>query len=656
MAETRAKFMTGQDSEKAQEEKRRLKPALLAAKALADESIPSAGLSGVSAMELPAETHAAFVSDPRFSHLANNAQKAGLVTEMQQTYGNQHVQRLVQLMMGQTGSTVNRPESDSSKRLVVRERSQGARPRNGSARNTVFRWAEHEHKVIGDLAAEKAMKTPGRWSFGVKNTKPAGVGEKSTAEHWPAVSYEKFIKEEVGPLKEKCSSERGEEGEPGIGVAHYKQTMVTMAEKSFLPPPERAYMSFGDATMLGGDYFKTAEALKAAPSVNPSGMKAKMLWVAATNVNHFFPLAGKEWETQWGKAVAKAKEARAAHTSSNKDKADEATEAALRYLAVACHFQQDTFASGHQYPGALDSMTVRSIPEGQAYHGWFRRKPYHDRLCKLENGLPMQYEKMRFHGDKTADKNDITVIAEETYRALAHILSIIADKPMREGMPQFNPGPDVPAIMQDEDAATIWTEMVVQLENLSLPLARRYAEKGLWRYETSAGTPYSAQDIIEAWKTPGFLEILKDQSDGVFRSVITTLTPDKLKGELSRKQWEALLLMCARRYPAGENLGAKIIARNKDHATARALVFGQQPVEKLPLSPLEWVRIIKFLLAYSSCEDEDAIVKIVKCLVNEKGAADAINWGIGRFEMYSGLHGARWREVKQIMKGGGHHW
>jgi len=79
-------------------------------KAPADESVPFPGLSGVSAMEPPIEGHAAFLGDSRFSHPANNTQKAGLVTELQQAYGNQYVQRLLQSMKVQAKLTVSSPD------------------------------------------------------------------------------------------------------------------------------------------------------------------------------------------------------------------------------------------------------------------------------------------------------------------------------------------------------------------------------------------------------------------------------------------------------------------------------------------------------------------------------------------------------------------
>ena len=102
MTETLTKSPKGQDAEKAQEKKRRLEPAPLPAKVLADEAMPFTGLVGVSATNPSLESHAAFLGDPRFSHPANHAQKARIVTELQHNYGNRYVQRLAEGSKGVT--------------------------------------------------------------------------------------------------------------------------------------------------------------------------------------------------------------------------------------------------------------------------------------------------------------------------------------------------------------------------------------------------------------------------------------------------------------------------------------------------------------------------------------------------------------------------
>lgn len=95
MAEAQAKATQGQDAEKARERERRPEPAPELVKALAGDSIPSPDLLGDSAINPPVERHAAFLGDPRFCHSANNGQKARMMTELQQNYGNAYVQRVV---------------------------------------------------------------------------------------------------------------------------------------------------------------------------------------------------------------------------------------------------------------------------------------------------------------------------------------------------------------------------------------------------------------------------------------------------------------------------------------------------------------------------------------------------------------------------------
>lgn len=112
MAETQTKSTKGQDAEKAQEKKRRLEPAPVPMKALAGEPISFPGLLGVSAMELPIERHAALLGDPRFSHSVNNSQKAGLVTELQQNYGNAYVQRVVGRIQAKKDEALPEEEPD----------------------------------------------------------------------------------------------------------------------------------------------------------------------------------------------------------------------------------------------------------------------------------------------------------------------------------------------------------------------------------------------------------------------------------------------------------------------------------------------------------------------------------------------------------------
>jgi len=86
----------GQDAEKAQERTRRPEPAPEHLTGLAGETVLLDALLGGSVADPRAERHAAILGDPRFSHPANAAQRARMVSELQETYGNAHVQRVIE--------------------------------------------------------------------------------------------------------------------------------------------------------------------------------------------------------------------------------------------------------------------------------------------------------------------------------------------------------------------------------------------------------------------------------------------------------------------------------------------------------------------------------------------------------------------------------
>ena len=149
MTETLTKSPKGQDAEKAQEKKRRLEPAPLPAKSLADESISFSGLLGVSAMEPPMESHVALLGDPRFSHSGNNIQKARMVTELQETYGNQYVQRLVESQTSQAEPTIISTDNE-----YERETDRVADGVTQISDSEVPRQAEEEMLRVAPLGAD----------------------------------------------------------------------------------------------------------------------------------------------------------------------------------------------------------------------------------------------------------------------------------------------------------------------------------------------------------------------------------------------------------------------------------------------------------------------------------------------------------------------
>jgi hypothetical protein len=164
MAETLTKSIMGQDAERAQDKKRRLEPAPLPMKALADEAIPFSGLLGVSAMELPLESHAAFLGDPRFSHPANNTHKARMAMQLQQIYGNQYVQRLVESFNVQGKLTVGSPD-DQYEREADRVADAVTRAPASSIQRQVEEEKEEEEepiqtKLTSDIQVQRQEEEP----------------------------------------------------------------------------------------------------------------------------------------------------------------------------------------------------------------------------------------------------------------------------------------------------------------------------------------------------------------------------------------------------------------------------------------------------------------------------------------------------------------
>jgi hypothetical protein len=164
MAETLTKSAKSQDAEKGQEKRKRPEPAPEHEKALADESIPFPGLLGVSAMEPPIEGHAAFLGDPRFSHPANNTQKARMVTNLQGAYGNQYVQRLVESLNVQAKLTVSSPDDQ-----YEREADRVADTVTRASASSIQRQAEEEeeeeeepiqNKLTSDVQVKRQAEEP----------------------------------------------------------------------------------------------------------------------------------------------------------------------------------------------------------------------------------------------------------------------------------------------------------------------------------------------------------------------------------------------------------------------------------------------------------------------------------------------------------------
>ncbi|TEU14613.1 MAG: hypothetical protein E3J25_04710 [Anaerolineales bacterium] len=160
------------------------------------------------------------------------------------------------------------------------------------------------------------------------------------------------------------------------------------------------------------------------------------------------------------------------------------------------------------------------------------------------------------------------------------------------------------------------------------------------------------------------LRILKAQSDAVFRSTVNKLTPDYIDSGVDGEEWDTFLLLCAQKYQAGKNVGASLIASEKNDDAGRMLVtgglcgipslVGSHRMDRL--SGTEWVGVINALLS-GDCDndDEDAIVRIVQHMA-DTGQAGLVHTMIGASKMDSGVDGKQWDQVRAIMRKADYKW
>jgi len=221
---------------------------------------------------------------------------------------------------------------------------------------------------------------------------------------------------------------------------------------------EGGTLTFGQGTKLGGDYKETVEDLEDTAGDVEGQLLAEIgnKWDTTHNVNHFYPVAEMEWRKQHQDAVEKAEDA---GTLSNNEDRLSGIRTALTREAFACHFLQDSFAAGHQYPRANDEMST-GLAEN-ALQAW----SYHDALNALPDGLPLISDEggFRSHGDDTPDTSDLERPTAATTRSLSAVLEAFKTG----GQPTEGTGaiagavpmPDLPAILNDKAAATIWGPM-----------------------------------------------------------------------------------------------------------------------------------------------------------------------------------------------------
>ncbi|MBE9580994.1 MAG: hypothetical protein IMF18_05180 [Proteobacteria bacterium] len=286
-------------------------------------------------------------------------------------------------------------------------------------------------------------------------------------------------------------------------------------------------MSFGTGTMIGGDYIGSPERFVEIETADPTKISGYLV-LASTNINHFFPLAAKEWRRQHGKAIGLADQAAKAYGDGKKAEGDSLKNLAMQTEGLGLHFLQDSFASGHQYPRALEAIhsdwqhaalnatkvllvvkfplrgtgaivTVKLL--GFTDHkilsgikGLQKSKVYHDALCCLQNGLDTLYGQ-KFHGDYTANQKDYAVV-EETYNSLVEVLSTMCNTKSPSRKPRPNPGPDVGKIMKDDAARPIWCALEHSIDEM---LENAEAQED-GTVKTDSGLQYKISDILLDWE------------------------------------------------------------------------------------------------------------------------------------------------------------
>ena len=597
---------------------------------------------------------------------------------------------------------------------------------------TIRRWSGYEHKAFGDLAGRMAAAHRDKFKINLGFVTSKQHGKSGTLEHGLSAGATKT------PGDKKNLKSRGLTDKEGKLKVSDEVLGVSYGTKS-------KSMSLGTGTEISGDQRKSAASL--ANTENADHLSGcGMIELASSNINHFFPLAAKEWGKHHQKAKATALAARAAYKKNGKNMGDKLTKMALQLEAFGLHFLQDSYAAGHQYPRALNMITKedKGILSASGIYGLTQAKSYHDALNKIPDGIDLEVGG-KFHGDDTADSRDNRV-AIETYNSLVEVLSPIAGiRPGEVGgePPRANYGPDVNKIMQDPAARDIWFSLEHSLHEYMLWIGlpwESFLEHARNNKDgtvtTDAGSTFTVAEILDAWNNrkgansqkfitnmlmlgiesekTGILDhnaddniinaltnekgqldvnrvptnltkeqvvklckalidgacvgtdedavlfILRRQNHAVFKQAVKELKTDYIDSGLDGIQWDTFLLLCAGRYPAGANLGAYLIASEKNDDAARMLITGGEGVKKVAMSKLadeEWIGIIKALLS-GKCgdDDENAIVRIVYYLVTMKKNAKLIHYAIGPSEMDKGVDGKQWDQIRSIMKKGGFKW
>ena len=312
--------------------------------------------------------------------------------------------------------------------------------------NQIYFWDSHEHKAFGNLAAIRAT---------------GGEARVDTSRET----------DETQADDDNMLRDINRQGSQALRL----DTTTTYAPR--VPFPIEHSISFGDASELSGDYESTPEGLgtrQTGDTGNGPADYIRMVSIAQTNVNHFYPLNHNEYRNHHARAVQAAQNG------------DQRT--AMLEEGFASHFLQDCFAAGHMAPRALDRVSV--TPETESELGLNRSKKWHDELNKFTSGLPTS--RGNFRGDDTMNGSDLNLIADETTRSLEEIMGILrGENPAPANIDL--PVPDYNKIM-DSEYATVWRLMTEDYEE---DLRNAERQPSGQDEMTDGNTPYSTQETAQ---------------------------------------------------------------------------------------------------------------------------------------------------------------
>jgi len=230
-----------------------------------------------------------------------------------------------------------------------------------------------------------------------------------------------------------------------------------------------------------------------------------MYAIAQTNVDHFSPLAQVQYRKHHKLAVDKARDA-AKEAIESRRKGDKVLNDALVMEGFAGHFLQDSYASGHQVPRALDEIKEGTSRWGKKL-GRAGAKNYHDVLCQEEVPIAGPAAGL-YHGDKAQTSKERDRLAIETAKSLSEVFATYwGARGLRAAAPAApSDGPDFAAIQGNEELLKIWKKMTgayeAQEKRVEEYEKKRRRKRALPELLEMPGTKtkYTRQQIIEYYK------------------------------------------------------------------------------------------------------------------------------------------------------------